>query len=127
MDRKTFIQKTFGLVLIAIPSYAFLNCSTSDDSGGDNNSGGNNGSTDCMENGATASSISSNHGHNLTVSSIDILAGVDRVYGIQGSSGHTHEITVTSANFNTLQTNQQITVSSSNSDGHSHSVTISCA
>ena len=127
MKRKTFIQKTLGIMLLAIPSYALLNCSSSDDSDSDNNSGGNNNPADCLANGATASSISSNHGHSLTVSNADVQTGVDKVFSIQGSSGHTHQVTVTSANFNTLQTNQQITVTSTNADGHSHSVTISCA
>ncbi len=128
MDRKTFIQKTAGAMLLVVPAYAILNCSSSDDSDSDNNSGGNGNPTpDCLANGATASSISSNHGHSLIVSSADVLAEADKIYSIQGSSGHAHEVTVTSANFNTLQSNQQISVTSTNGDGHTHSVTISCA
>ena len=124
MDRKTFIKKTAGALLVVAPAYALLSCSSSSDDSGSNNN--NNSTPDCLENG-TQSSISSNHGHSLTVSKADVTSGVEKTYNIDGSSGHSHSVTVTGANFATLQGNQQIIVSSTTGNGHNHSVTVSCA
>lgn len=35
MDRKTFIQKTAGAMLVALPASSLLGCSSSDDGGGE--------------------------------------------------------------------------------------------
>lgn len=123
MKRKTFIQKTVGALLLAIPAYSVLSCSSSDDGPSDNpNPSGAN----CLENG-TNINIGGNHGHALTVSVVDINAGVDKTYNIEGSADHSHQVTVTAANFNTLKANMQIGVNSTTVGGHSHSVTVSCA
>ena len=128
MDRKTFIAKTAGALLIAIPAYSILSCSTSSDDSGDpvGGSGSGNGQANCLQNG-TNSNIGTNHGHNLSVSSADVNAGAEKTYDITGSSDHPHRVTVSAANFNTLKSNQQISLISTNDDGHTHSVTISCA
>ena len=125
MNRKTFIKKTVGGLLLAIPTYALLNCSSSSDDSGSNNppTGGN---PDCLANG-TNSSISGNHGHNITVSTADVNAGAEKTYNIMASANHSHSVTVSVANFNTLKNNQQISVSSTTGNSHTHSVTVSCA
>jgi len=123
MDRKTFIKKTVGALLITLPAYSVLSCSSSSDDS--NNTGG--GTANCLQNGARASSISGNHGHSLTVSKADVAAGAEKTYSITGSSGHSHSVTVSVANFNTLKSNQQVSVTSTSGDSHTHSVTISCA
>ncbi len=124
MDRKTFIQKTAGAMLVAIPAYSLLGCSSSDDGGGETPTP--NGNADCAANG-TAVSIGSNHGHTLTVSKADVTAGTEKTYTIQGSSPHDHSVTLSSANFTSLQSNSSISVTSSNGDSHTHSVQVSCA
>ena len=127
MDRKTFIEKSLGLMLIALPAYSLVGCSSSDDGAGENNENPNNqGESNCTDNG-TLSSISANHGHSLTVSSSDVQAGSARTYSIQGSSSHDHMVTLTANDFASLQNNDSITVSSTNDDGHTHSVTVRCA
>jgi hypothetical protein len=123
MDRKTFIQKTAGAVLVAIPAYSLLGCSSSDDGGG---APPPNGNADCAANG-TAVSIGGNHGHTLAVSKADVTAGTEKTYTIQGSSLHDHSVTLTSANFTSLQSNSSISVTSTNDDSHTHSVQVSCA
>ncbi|MDX1326599.1 MAG: hypothetical protein R3299_02765 [Arenibacter sp.] len=125
MDRKTFIQKTAGAVLLAIPVYSLIGCSSSDD-GTDPQDPDPNSNGDCVANG-TRTSIGSNHGHSLTVSKADVNAGTQKVYSIQGSSGHDHEVTLTSANFAALKNNNAISVTSTAGDGHTHSVNVSCA
>lgn len=125
MNRKTFIKKTAGALLIALPAYSILSCSSSSDDSGSNNTGG--GTANCLQNGARASSISGNHGHSLTVSKADVSAGAEKTYSISGSSGHSHSVTVSAANFNTLKSNQPVNVTSTSGNSHTHSVTISCA
>jgi len=126
MKRKTFIQKTVGALLLAIPAYSLINCSSSDDGPNDNPNPNPSSSADCLQHG-TSTSISNNHGHTLTVSVADINAGVDKTYSIMGSADHDHEITITAADFNTLKNNMQIGENSTPVQSHSHAVTISCA
>ncbi len=124
MDRKTFIQKSVGAMLIAVPIYTILGCSSTDD--GDGEVPIPNSNADCLANG-TGISIGSNHGHSLTVSKADVQAGVAKNYSIQGTSGHNHNVNLTAANFTALKSNTAILLTSTNDDDHSHSVQVSCA
>ncbi|NKI27547.1 hypothetical protein HCG49_13335 [Arenibacter sp. 6A1] len=123
MDRKTFIQKTVGVMLVGIPAYTLLSCSSSDNG---TDTPPPTSQKNCLANG-TVSSIGTNHGHSLTVSKTDVESGAQKTYSIQGSSGHDHQVTVTAANFSTLKNNNSISVNSTSGDGHTHSVTVSCA
>ncbi|MBT8273819.1 MAG: hypothetical protein KJO77_08435, partial [Bacteroidia bacterium] len=105
---------------------ALISCSSSDNSGNTNNNNNNN-NADCIANGAEASVITGNHGHSLVVPSADVNAGVEKDYSIDGTANHGHMVTITAANFTSLSANQQIVVTSSNSAGHMHSVTVTCA
>lgn len=82
----------------------------------------------CTTNGTTAT-IGTNHGHTLTVSAADVTAGVDKTYNIMGTSDHAHMVTVTAANFTSLQNNPSgsVMLTSTSGGGHTHSVTILCA
>lgn len=124
MNRKTFIQKTLGALILAAPAYALLSC-TSDDSGSNPPPQGG-GNADCLANG-TGTSIASNHGHSISVPVADINAGVDKTYNITGSGSHAHNVTVTAANFNSLRDNQPVEITSTSGGGHTHNVTIFCA
>lgn len=125
MDRKTFIKKTAGALLVAAPAYALVACSSSDDGSGNPDPGpmaqGN-----CLANG-TKTSIGGNHGHTLTVSKGDVTAGAEKTYSIQGTSAHNHSVTLTAADFTDLKSNSSISVTSTSGDSHTHSVTVSCA
>ena len=101
MNRKTFIKKTVGAAVLVVPAYSLMNCSNDDST--DVAIVDDPDATDCLANGANATSISSNHGHTLSVSKADIDAGAEKSYSIQGSSGHNHTIVVSSDNFNTLK------------------------
>lgn len=135
MDRKTFIRKTSAGILMAIPAYLMLNCSSSDD-GGDGPGPNPNPDPDpnpdpqasCVDNG-TNTSISANHGHNLTVSKEDVSAGVEKTYTLSEASTdqHIHTLTLTPAQFDSLKGNNSITATSTSNGGHTHSVTVSCA
>lgn len=126
MKRKTFLKKTAGALLLAIPAYSLMDCSSSDDGPNPNPNPNPNPSGNCLQNG-TNSSIGANHGHTLLVSVADINAGTQKTYNIQGSANHQHDITLTTADFNTLSTNTSISKTSTAGDGHTHSVTVSCA
>lgn len=126
MDRKTFIQKTTGAILLAAPAYVLLSCSSSSDDSNTNTPPPTGGNPDCLANG-TNSNIGANHGHSISVPIADINAGVDKTYDITGSGGHPHSVTVSAVNFNMLKNNQSISVGSTLGDGHTHNVTISCA
>ncbi|MGB5666981.1 MAG: hypothetical protein WBM53_09035 [Maribacter sp.] len=125
MDRKTFIKKTAGAILVVIPAYSILGCSSSDDGGGNPNPDPNT-TANCLANG-TAISIGTNHGHSLTVSKADVEAGTEKTYSIQGTSSHAHSVTLSAANFTALKSNTAISVTSTNGDSHTHSVSVSCA
>lgn len=135
MDRKTFIRKTSAGILIGIPAIGLLGCSGSDDGGapdpGPPDPGPGNGTSgNCLQNG-TSTSISANHGHSLTVSKADVEAAVEKTYTLSQGSGayeeHIHEITISASQFETLQDNDQITITSTSDASHTHSVTVSCA
>lgn len=125
MDRKTFIKKTTGALLVAIPAYSILSCSGDDSANGDPNIDPS--SRDCIANGANAISISSNHGHTLTVPTADIDAGTEKEYSIQGGSGHNHKVKLTASDFASLKGNNQITIESTTGGAHRHDVTVACA
>lgn len=128
MNRKTFIQKSLGAMLVGIPILSIAACS-SDSTDGPNNipDPDPSGESDCLQSGAVAGSISGNHGHTLTVSSQDVQSGTARTYSIQGSSGHNHDIMISANDFTSLQNNQSIEVTSTTDDGHTHAVVVTCA
>ncbi len=98
--------------------------------GGDDDGGGSDATADrnCAVNGTTVT-IGSNHGHVLMVSASDVAAGADKTYDITGSSDHAHMVTITAAQFATLQSNANgsLMVTSTSGGGHTHSVTVLCA
>lgn len=131
MDRKSFLQKTSAGLLI-IPAITLIGCSS--DSGDEmpkpnpNPGPGEMASGNCLDNG-TEIAISANHGHQLTVSKEDVAAGTEKTYTLSQASTdqHTHQVTLTAAHFSELESNHQISATSTNQEGHSHNVTVSCA
>jgi len=66
--------------------------------------------------------------HTLTVPKEDVIAGVAKTYTLSDNgSGHTHEVTLTTADFMNLQKNSGVTEVSTNNSNHTHSVTVNCA
>ena len=116
MTRKEFLGSLVGVAAIAA-------C------GGDDG-GGQDGALvrNCGTNG-TMVDIGSNHGHVLVVTSSEINAGVDKTYTITGTADHAHSVTITAANFATLQSNANgsLNLTSTSGGGHTHSVLVFCA
>ena len=122
MKRSDFIKRSIAFMAIGIPATILTGSCSEGESVDPNND-----PKDCLANGTTAS-ISSNHGHSITVSKTDVDNGVQKTYSIQGSSSHAHEVTITPSQFSSLKSNQSsIQVVSTSGGGHTHSITVSCA
>ena len=74
----------------------------------------------------TTSSITSNHGHSVTIPKADAEAGVAKSYSIRGSASHDHTIALSAQQMADLAAGTAVTVTST-SAGHTHDVTVSCA
>ncbi|MCA1828019.1 MAG: hypothetical protein ABR567_10420 [Myxococcales bacterium] len=87
-------------------------------------------SGNCAANG-TSVQIAQNTGHILNVSKADIAAGVQKTYTMQGDPSHTHDVTLTAADFANLAKNLQAmetsTVGNGGNGSHTHQITVSCA
>jgi hypothetical protein len=70
--------------------------------------------------------IAANHGHVLTIAKTDLDSPTDKVYDIQGSAVHNHTVTLTVAQLRTLKAGTNVTVTSSTTAAHEHSVSILC-
>lgn len=69
--------------------------------------------------------------HALEVPAADVVAGIEKTYDIRGDNvGHTHSVTITAANFESLQVGDPISVLTSNNGpvgfGHEHTVQLTC-
>jgi hypothetical protein len=68
--------------------------------------------------------FSANHGHELTITSAQITAGNALQLTTTGSTAtHTHTVSLSQANLQTLVNRQPVSVESSNDSFHSHTVT----
>jgi hypothetical protein len=124
MNRKDFIKKLASSMLFTVPAVIMLSCSDSNSISGPPITG--NGSTkNCLKNG-TQSIINSNHGHALTVSKADVDNGKTKQYSIAGAADHDHDVKLSTDNFDALKNNQQIEVTSTSEDGHTHVIVVSC-
>jgi hypothetical protein len=70
--------------------------------------------------------ISANHGHVLTVTLADVMGDAEVTYGIQGTSAHAHDVTLTADHFAMIEQGMQVTVDSTLGEGHTHQVTVVC-
>jgi cysteine-rich repeat protein len=66
------------------------------------------------------------HAHALSVPLTDVVAGVAKTYTLSSQSGHTHDVTVSSANFTTLKNGTTVDLTSTGRSGscsnHTHPV-----
>ena len=82
-------------------------------------------SGDCKANG-TEVSIIGNHGHALSVSKEDVVAGVAKTHTSTGSACHTHTLQLTAQDFAKLQMGQAVSVTSGVGGGHTHDIGVAC-
>ncbi len=129
IDRRTFLGKTLWTLVSFAGVNAFL--TACGQSGYSSNTSSNTPATggNCDSDG-TSTSIQVLHtpNHTLTIPLADVLAGQAKTYILEDNgAGHTHQVTLTQADFQNLQSNKGIEESSTVSLGHSHTVTVSCA
>ena len=118
MKRRDFVWSISG----AVAAGAALNAC----GGGGDGDSPDAGMLNCTANGAGAT-IGANHGHSAAaISATDVNAGAEKTYNLSGG-GHTHMITVTAAQFTTLQGGSSVMVTSTNDSAHTHTVTLTCA
>ena len=90
--------------------------------GDDNDNPGTNPSG--QSSGNEVATFSANHGHELTITAVEITAGQALVRMTTGSSAtHTHTVSLTAAQVVSIGQQQQVTVVSSTDAGHNHNVT----
>jgi hypothetical protein len=76
--------------------------------------------------------IGTNHGHTLMIPIADVIAGATKTYtaGLTVGNGHTHDITVTAADFTAMKTAGMKVVTSAGptpmTNSHMHACTLSC-
>lgn len=118
--RTEFLQ---GALVACFAGVAAAACGGDDDGGEPSNTGGSSSSAG----GACGTTIATNHGHKLTVTKAQAMAGAAKSYDIQGDSDHPHTVELSAAQMTMLAAGDPVTVQSSNDANHTHSVTISCA
>lgn len=99
-------------------------------SGGDTNTGGTGGSmgASCGSTLLITEIDLHDHDFEMQVPEADIVAGTEQTYMLDENDGHTHQITVTAADFTQLKMGMSVTVVSTE-DGdflHTHDVTLVC-
>jgi 3',5'-cyclic AMP phosphodiesterase CpdA len=117
MTRSEFIRSILSLAGVSLGVGA-ASC------GEDSSYGGNGGSTGDA---ACAETIAANHGHVLEVTAADVTAAVEKTYDIRGAASHSHSVTITAADFATLAGGTGVQIVSTTGDGHTHTVSVSCA
>ncbi len=70
--------------------------------------------------------IGGNHGHVLTILASDLASPRDRTYNIQGSADHTHSVSFSAEQMQTLADGGTVTVTSTLGLAHTHEVTPTC-
>jgi hypothetical protein len=118
ITRKEFLQAGVA-TLVTLGACASDDGETEDgaDSGDDDGGG--------CPSGATAN-IASNHGHSMSVSAGDVSAAAAKDYDIQGTSPHSHTVSLTGADFDMLAAGENVVVESTSDGTHTHMVTIGC-
>jgi hypothetical protein len=99
--------------------------------GGDSGSGSGSGLGFGGGCGAGGTAINNNHGHTLAVPATDLTSLVNETYSIQGSAGHSHDVTFTPAQLQSLKNGGVVALASTTGadatyPAHTHTVTASC-
>lgn len=131
MKRREFLVTATQWTLIPL-GISWLGACGGGGGGGGYGGGGNNNTSQgghCATNGTTVSiQLLHTPNHTLTIPAEDVVAGVAKTYTLSDNgSGHTHEVTLTEADFASLQSNNGVMEVSTSSAGHTHNVTVNCA
>ncbi len=67
--------------------------------------------------------ISDNHGHSAVITGAQLTSGGALSLDIRGTATHTHTVQLSAAEITSIAGNQRVAKSSSNTNGHDHTVT----
>jgi hypothetical protein len=110
--RLEFVQGALGVGVTGLLTAA---CGGDDDDNNNNNGGDTCGTT-----------IGTNHGHKMTVTRAEAMAGQAKTYHIKGDSPHDHTVELSAEDFADLLDGTTMIVTSSTDESHAHDVTIEC-
>ncbi len=117
VDRKTFVLR--------LVSGGWLLSTAGCGGGGGYGDGGSPATTPAATS-CSASAISGNHGHTLSIPLADLNSTVAMSYSIQGSADHAHQVTFSATQLAQLKAGQPVTVTSSTTNAHNHDLTEAC-
>jgi hypothetical protein len=72
-------------------------------------------------------SVSANHGHIATITRAELTAGNAVSLDIKGNATHSHTVEISQGDLQNLQNRRPVAKDSTNSEGHSHTVTFTPA
>ena len=75
------------------------------------------------QSGDVSGTISANHGHTAVVQAAQITAGNGVSLDIRGNADHTHTVTLSADQIRSIGARQRVSVESTNSQSHEHTVT----
>jgi hypothetical protein len=115
MNRREFLRNSVYIPALGITLVYSLSGCSSDDSTT---------SSTCTTVSSVSAAIGSNHGHTITAPTVDeVNAGVEITLDLTTGNGHTHTVTLSAADLESLSTcGTEINSSTTDSD-HPHSVT----
>lgn len=70
--------------------------------------------------------IAQNHGHVLTIKKDELAAKENKTFNIQGTADHPHDVTVSADQLARLRNGERVEVTSTNTNGHTHKMTLEC-
>jgi hypothetical protein len=73
--------------------------------------------------GDVSGAIDANHGHTASISAATLMAGNAIQLDIRGGADHPHTVSLTAAEVTTIGARQRVAKTSTNDQGHSHTVT----
>jgi hypothetical protein len=116
MTRKEFLQSVLG---VGVGAAVLAACG---DDGGSTEPTADAGPHVCT---TPTNMIGSNHGHKLTVTFDDVDGASAKTYDITGTADHSHDLTITAAQFAQIMDGQTLTITTKNGP-HTHRVTVKC-
>jgi hypothetical protein len=112
MDRRTFLLNVGVLATWVGVSVVISGCSSDDDPVGPSTNTGN-----------IRGVVGTNHGHNVTLTKVQVDAGNAVTLTLTTGNGHTHSVSLTEIQVTSIGAGNQVSATSSSDSGHSHLAT----
>lgn len=120
MNRRHFIIKAGKSFPVVAGAMYLAGCDSSSMDGGSSDSP--NDEPNVMVIRAT-STFDAGHSHSTEIPETDLSSTSNRTYSSSSSGGHSHQVSLTSAQLNTIGDGGEVTITSSDDAGHTHRFT----